>query len=132
MARGKVKNRFDYDDERDLKERCPKAPKQDPQAKVIADFLSKLGKRENTGYSTNWHPAWAKTVNPFTYYFFEDRLVVDVFEDSECAKESGKKRELCERNKVLYVFVDPDKELNGVELAAKLDKTGIKWPSKEA
>jgi len=127
----KKKNKFDYDDDREKAERIPQAPPQNPQAKGIADFLSKISGREKTGYATNWHPAWAKKVKPFTYYFFEDKLVIDLFGELIDAKEAGAKRQLCGKHGIAYIFKDEDQELSGAEVAAMLGKTGIKWESRE-
>lgn len=116
-------------------------PKMDSDAEGIAKALSKLKSRASTGVVLNWLPPWAAkaNVNAFSFYFFEDKLVVDSFsrdrvemsaldEDFTQAQrdEIANKTVLCQKNKISYLTLGPDDELDMTQLAAKLNKTTYK------
>lgn len=116
-------------------------PRMDSDASAIAAGLTKLKKRDKTGVVLNWLPPWARKANipPFSFYFFEDGLVVDTFgrdQDEMDAladdlnqsqrQEVSQKTVLCPQNGLKYLHLGPDDELDMTQLAAKLGKTNFK------
>lgn len=122
-------------------EYSPQGPKVDPGANAIAQGLSKLTKRVSTGFVINWLPPWAKKakVNPFSFFYFEDRLAVDFFgrdrEEMDAMaddlsqserEEIATKTSLAGEHGVRYLVIGPDDELDMTQLAAKIGRTTVK------
>ena len=139
--RRKVRNAFDYDLD-GLKERSAKPhPIKDKEGAIVADCIRRLTGRAQVGFVTRWSPEWAKDVRPFRYFFFEDKLCVDVYEDEygapgtdvdvmidsvDMEKDIQRKQELCAEKDLAYVAVRPDEEFDAVQLAAKLGRTKVR------
>ena len=135
------RNDFDHDLEGLRGEYEPPNPTRDRDGVAIAQFLSRLARREKTGWVTNWRPVWGKDVRPFRYFFFEDLLLIDTYEaefgppgsDVDVLRESPAmeaditaKMVLCAENGFTYVAVRPDEELEMVQLASRLGQTKVK------
>lgn len=121
-------------------------PKIDQDAAGIAEGLSRIFKREKTGFVLNWLPVWAKRaqVPSFSFFFFEDKLAVDSFgrdveemdaRDDDFTKaqleEIAKKTFLCRDNEIKYIALGPDDELDITQLAARMGRTTFKRGSKQ-
>lgn len=140
-VRAAAKRGFEYDLE-ELKEYAKPAPAQDREGRAIADFLSQLFERAQTGYVVDWRPPWLLECDPFKYFYFEDKLVVDTFsapggeidimEDIPGIEDQiGRKSALCVDHGLTYVPVRPDADLDTVQLAARLGKAKVKRKEEE-
>lgn len=121
----------------------PPQTKEEPRN--LAAMLSRISKREKTGWVEQWVPPWLKgeKVPAFDYYFFEDKLAVDAFGVDKTEidylssaytpqeqEEMARKQALCSENGVVYLYLSPEDNPDLVQLAAKLGKT--KFGRKEA
>lgn len=122
-------------------------PRVDPDAKAISEGLSKLANRPTTGFVTSWLPKWGKRakIDSFAFFFFEDRLAVDMFgrdreemdalnDDFTLAQraEIAAKTFHCGENGIRYLVLGPDDELDMTQLAAKIGKTTFKRGQQQA
>lgn len=130
-------SRFEIDSETGEWEKP--GPSMDPEAAAIASAISKIKKREKAApVILKWNPRWLKKeqLTPFSFYFFEDALIVDLFNRDKVEmdaleddltqrqrEEIAAKSVLCSANKIQYLFLGPDDDLDMVQLAAKLGTT---------
>lgn len=123
MRKGK-RSAFDHDEGRREPESNPLPPQENKEAQAIADLLSRLSGRTKTGYAVSYRPAWAKTVPAFTYYFYDDKLAVDAFDDlkapAEMEGEILAKAVLCAQHDARYLAVRPEDELDMFHVQAVL------------
>ncbi len=113
-------------------------PRVDVDADFFAKALSKIRGREKTGFVLNWLPPWAKKnkIDPFSFYFYEDGLALDVFnrnggemdalaDDFNPAQREQitKKTAFCQEYGVSYMVLGPDDEADETQIAAKVGRT---------
>lgn len=137
-VRTKEKRGFEYDPE-ELLEHAKPAPRQDPEGQAISQFLSRMMGRVATGYVVDWRPGWLGELDAFKLFFYDDKLVIDIFSSTRreievfddsvppgTEQQIVKKSALCAEKGLIYVPVRPDEELDTVQLAARIGKTKVK------
>ena len=135
--RTRRKSAFEYDLE-DVRERSKPAPRGDVEGTLISQALSRINERAQTGFVTDWKPEWLPAeVDPFRYFFFEDKLIVDAFsvpvKEMDVMAPTAQwiernisiKGPLCDKAGLIYIPVRPDEELDMVQLAARIGKARI-------
>jgi hypothetical protein len=118
-------------------------PRVDPEAAAIAAAISEIRRRERTGFVEKWRPAWLlkalPNAQPFSLYFFDDKLVVDFINREQPAgaeldaladdmtpaqrSEVLAKAQACGEQGIRYMHLGPDDEMDKLQLAAKLGAT---------
>lgn len=137
-VRLKEKRGFEYDVD-ELLEYAKPAPRQDAEGQAISQFLSRMNGRAATGYVVDWQPTWLEGLDAFKLFFYDDKLVIDIFSSTRreievfddsvppgTEQQIARKSALCAERGLIYVPVRPDEELDTVQLAARLGKTKVK------
>ncbi len=97
------------------------APKEDPEARAVANFLGKA-KGERIGWVSNWRPEFCPGIR-VTFHFFQVKLVLDRLADDQ-EREAEARKDMFKKYGISYIPIFSETEVDGKMILAELKKNG--------